>query len=128
MLRCVSEYLGMTEDYSVGYLVSRTEYLVEGALGSLSSAVTVLHKSEDFLPMSEKVKLVSKCIDAIAYQVCNDNHFYLSLRTDNNSRESLSSVSNAQVRAIVDWWVEELMILQINTFQRVIMATEAMGE
>lgn len=127
MLRCVSEYLGMTEDYSVGNLVSRTEYLVEGALGSLSSAVTVLHKSEDFLPMSEKVKLVS-CIDAIAYQVYNDNQFYLSLRTDNNSRESLSSVSNAQVRAIVDWWVEELMILQINTFQRVIMATEAMGE
>lgn len=128
MLRCVAEYLGMTEDYSVGNLASRTEeYLEEVALASLSSAVTVLHKSEDLLPISEKVRLVSRCIDAIAYLACNDNQFYLSPRTDNISQESLSSASNAQPRAIVDWWAEELMVLRIDTFQRVLMAMEARG-
>jgi len=126
MLRCAAEYLGMSEDCSVGNLVSRTEvFLEEVVLVSLSGAVSVLHKSEDLLPMSEKVKLLSRCIDAIGYLACNDNQFYLSLRTDNNSRESL--LSSAQPRAVVDWWAEELMVLRIDTFKRVLMAMEARG-
>ena len=120
------EYLGMTEDCSVGNLVSSSEvYLEKVALVSLSAAVTVLQKSEDLLPMSEKLKLVSRCIDAIVYLACNDNQFYLSLRTDNNSQESLSS--NAQPKAVVYWGAEELMVLRIDTFQRVLMAMEAGG-
>ena len=126
MLRCAAEYLGMSEDCSVGNLVSRTEvFLEEVVLVSLSGAVSVLHRSEDLLPMSDKVKLLSRCIDAIGYLACNDNQFYLSLRTDNNSQESL--LSSAQPRAVVDWWAEELMVLRIDTFKRVLMAMEGRG-
>ncbi|URE16447.1 NPH3 family [Musa troglodytarum] len=90
MLRCVAEYLEMTEDYTVGNLVSRAEaYLEEVALQSLSAAVTVLHKSEELLPVSEKVKLVSRCIDAVAYMACNDSQLRSSSRTDNYQEGSL---------------------------------------
>ncbi|XP_008787157.1 BTB/POZ domain-containing protein SR1IP1 [Phoenix dactylifera] len=126
MLRCVAGYLEMTEDYAAGNLVNRTEgYLEEVALMSLSGAVTVLHKSEDLLPMAEKVKLVSRCIDAVAYTACKDSQFGISLRTE-NSHENLTS-SGLQTKAIVDWWAEELTVLRIDTFQRVLMAMKARG-
>lgn len=76
LLRCVAEYLEMTEDYAVANLVGRTEdYFSEVGIESLHSAVTILHSSENLIPISEKVKLVSRCIDTIAYIACKDNQF-----------------------------------------------------
>ncbi|KAG1342059.1 BTB/POZ domain-containing protein [Cocos nucifera] len=126
LLRCVAEYLEMTEDYAAGNLVNRTEdYLEEVALVSLSGAVTLLQKSEDLLPTAEKVKLVSRCIDAVAYIACKESQFSISLRTE-NSHENLTSLG-LQPKAIVDWWAEELTVLRIDTFQRVLMAMKARG-
>ncbi|WOK92338.1 BTB/POZ domain-containing protein [Canna indica] len=125
MLRCVAEYLEMTEDYAAGNLVSRTEaYLEEVGLASLSAAVTVLHKSENLLPMSEKVKLMSRCIDAVAF-MAHDSQMCSSSTTADNFQEGFPSSS--QPKAIVDWWAEELTVLRIDTFQRVLMAMKARG-
>ena len=58
-LRCVAEYLEMTEDYSVGNLVGRTDaYLNEVALKTIAGAVSILHMSENLLPIAERAKLV----------------------------------------------------------------------
>ncbi|KAG1366870.1 BTB/POZ domain-containing protein SR1IP1 [Cocos nucifera] len=124
MLRCAAEYLEMTEDHAVGNLVSRTEICLEEiALMSLRGAVNVLHKSEE-LPMAEKVKLVSRCIDAVAYIACKDSHICISSRTE-NIHDSL--YSGLQPEAILDWWAEELTVLRIDTFQRVLMPMKARG-
>ncbi|KAL0926006.1 hypothetical protein M5K25_004387 [Dendrobium thyrsiflorum] len=126
MLRCASEFLEMTEEVSDGNLLSRTEaYLEEVVLISLSGSVTVLHKSEEHLPMAEKVKLVSRCIDAIAYLACSNSQFSTSSKTDSSHESSSSLVS--QPRAIMDWWAEELIVLRIDTFQRVLMALKSRG-
>ncbi|KAH0468526.1 hypothetical protein IEQ34_003559 [Dendrobium chrysotoxum] len=126
MLRCASEFLEMTEEVSAGNLLSRTEaYLEEVVLISLSGSVTVLHKSEEHLPMAEKVKLVSRCIDAIAYLACSNSQFSTSSKTDSSHENSSSSVS--QPRAIMDWWAEELIVLRIDTFQRLLMALKSRG-
>lgn len=118
MLRCAAEYLEMTEDYAVGNLVSRTEaYLEEVVLMSLPAAVIVLQKSEGLLPMAEKVKLVSRCIGAVAYIAWNDDQF----------SSSVSSSSSSHTKTIVDWWAEELTVLRIDTFQRVLLALKARG-
>lgn len=126
MIRCASEFLEMTEEVSVGNLLSRTEaYLEEVVLISLSGSVTVLHKSEELLPMAEKVKLVSRCIDAIAYLGCSNGQFPMSCKAD-SSHESFSSTVS-QPRVIMDWWAEELIILRIDFFQRVLMALKSRG-
>lgn len=118
MLRCASDNLEMTEDYSVKNLIERTEaYLTEVTLKSLSGAVSVLHLSEDFLPTAEKVKLVSRCIDSIAYIACNENHF----------GEKLNPSSLSNQKEIVDWWAEDLAVLRIDIFQRVLIAMMARG-
>ena len=100
MLRCAAEYLVMTEEYAVGNLVGRSEaYINEVALKSLSGAVSVLHMSQSLLPTAEKVKLVSRCIDAIAIVACKDTH----------------------------WWAEDLTVLRIDIFQRVLVAMMSRG-
>lgn len=127
MLRCVSEYLLMTEEYAVGNLAGRTDaYLNEVALKSLAGAVSVLHISESFLPIAERVKLVSRCIDAIAYIACKESQFCMSGRADSGG-ESQSSSAVYQTNPVVDWWAEDLTVLRIDTFQRVLIAMLARG-
>lgn len=127
MLRCVAEYLEMTEDYAVGNLVSRTDaYLNEVALKSLAGAVSVLHLSENLLPMAEKVKLVGRCIDAIALAACKESQFSMSGRSDSGNEVVISSIGS-QPKAIVDWWAEDLTVLRIDIFQRVLIAMMARG-
>ncbi|KAF5207799.1 BTB/POZ domain-containing protein SR1IP1 [Thalictrum thalictroides] len=127
MLRCVAEYLEMTEDYAVGNLVSRTDaYLNEVALTSLSGAVAVLHLSESLLPMAEKVKLMSRCIDSIAYIICKESELCLPGRIETNNDIVHSSLAS-NAKAIVDWWAEDLTVLRIDIFQRVVVAMIARG-
>ncbi|XP_052204692.1 BTB/POZ domain-containing protein SR1IP1-like [Diospyros lotus] len=126
MLRCVAEYLQMTEDYAVGNLVGRTEaYLNEVALKSLPGAISILHNSESLLPTAEEVKLVSRCIDTIAYLACKDSQFCSSSRGETGIGfvNSVSVVS----KPVVDWWAEDLTLLRINIFQRVLVAMMARG-
>ncbi|XP_059642998.1 BTB/POZ domain-containing protein SR1IP1-like isoform X1 [Cornus florida] len=122
-LRCVAEYLEMTEDYAVGNLVGRAEaYLNEVALKSLAGAISLLRLSENLLPMAERVKLVSRCIDTIAYMACEDIQFCTSGRAD-----VFNSSSLPPLKPIVDWWAEDLTVLRIDIFQRVIIAMMARG-
>ena len=127
MLRCMAEYLDMTEDYADGNLVGRTEaYLNEVALQSLAGAVSVLHMSEKLTPIAERVKLVSRCIDAIAYMACKENQFSMSSRAESVNEGSISS-SVSQSKTIVEWWAEDLTVLRIDIFQRVLIAMMARG-
>ncbi|KAF9678580.1 hypothetical protein SADUNF_Sadunf07G0049400 [Salix dunnii] len=127
MLRCVAESLEMTEDYAVGNLVSRTDaYLNEVALKSLAGAVSVLRLSENLLPVAEKVKLVSRCVDAIAFTACKESHFSVSGRSDSGNEVVISSIV-PQPKPIVDWWAEDLTVLRIDIFQRVLIAMMARG-
>ncbi|GFP96102.1 BTB/POZ domain-containing protein at5g67385 [Phtheirospermum japonicum] len=105
MLRCTAEFLEMTEDYAVGNLVGRTEaYINEVALKSLAGAVSILHSSENLLPIAEKVKL--------------DSQFAAPMRADGGLNDS---------KPIVDWWAEDLTVLRIDLFQRVLIAMMARG-
>uniref|UniRef100_A0A5B7A5R3 BTB/POZ domain-containing protein n=1 Tax=Davidia involucrata TaxID=16924 RepID=A0A5B7A5R3_DAVIN len=127
MLRCVAEYLEMTEDYGVGNLVGRTEaYLNEVALKTLAGAVSILHISENLIPIAEEVKLVSRCIDTIAYIVCKDSQFSTSGRSE-SSAEVVNSSSVSHLKPVVDWWAEDLTVLRIDIFQRVLIAMMARG-
>ncbi|CAL9245079.1 unnamed protein product [Arabidopsis halleri] len=126
MLRCAAEYLEMTEEHSVENLVVRAEsYLDEVALKSLSSSITVLHKSEELLPIAERVKLVSRCIDAIAYMTCQESQFCSPSSSNSGNNEVVVQQQSRQ--PVVDWWAEDLTVLRIDLFQRVLIAMMARG-
>lgn len=123
MIRCAAEYLEMTEDYAVGNLIGRTEaYLNEVALKSLPGAISILQASENFLPIAENIKLVSRSIDAIALLACKDSNATL-LRITHGANELVPS----NLRPIVDWWAEDLTHIRISLFHRVLMAMVARG-
>ncbi|XP_010426528.1 PREDICTED: putative BTB/POZ domain-containing protein At3g49970 [Camelina sativa] len=107
VLRCAAEYLEMTEEHSVENLVETTEvYLNEVILKSLSKSVKVLRQSQDLLPVAERVRLVDRCIDSIAYATCQ------------------ASQSNA---GIVEGLAEDISALRIDMFRRVLIAMTARG-
>ncbi|XP_015066122.1 BTB/POZ domain-containing protein SR1IP1-like [Solanum pennellii] len=124
LLRCAAEYLEMTEDYAVANLVERTEaYFNEVAIKSLAGAVTILRSSENLLPIAEKVKLVSRCIDTIAYTACKDNQF----STSGRAEAGINGSTFSNPKPIVDWWSEDITVLRIDFFQRVLIAMMARG-
>ncbi|KAL2962682.1 hypothetical protein AAZX31_17G158000 [Glycine max] len=126
MLRCVAEYLDMTEDYSVGNLVGRADsYLNEVALKTISGAASILHVSERLLPIAEKAKLVSRCIDAIAFIASKETQFCSSMRGDIIGTDGIGMASHQ--RPVVHWWAEDLTVLRIDIFQRVLIAMMARG-
>ncbi|XP_014510431.1 BTB/POZ domain-containing protein At5g67385 [Vigna radiata var. radiata] len=122
-LRCVAEFLEMTEDYSVGNLVGRADsYLNEVALKTISGAVSILHVSERLLPIAEKAKVVSRCIDAIAFIASKETQLCSSMRSDISS-DGMAS----HQRPVVQWWAEDFTVLRIDIFQRVVIAMLARG-
>ncbi|KAM0057840.1 putative BTB/POZ domain, NPH3 domain, NPH3/RPT2-like family protein [Helianthus debilis subsp. tardiflorus] len=129
MVRCVAEFLEMTEEYSVGNLVSRTEaYINEVGLNSFAGAVSILQLSERYLPVSENVKLVTRCVDTIALIVTKESQFCLSASAECSS-DGLDSSSSSlfHLKEVVDWWAEDLVVLSIHTFQRVLLAMISRG-
>ncbi|KAG9140411.1 hypothetical protein Leryth_018540 [Lithospermum erythrorhizon] len=128
MLRCAAEFLEMTEDYAIGNLVGRTEsYLNEVALKNLTGAVSILHSAESFFQIAEKVKLVSRCIDMIAYIACKDSQFSSSSGMAESGGDSLNTPVVLHQKPIVDWWAEDLVMLRIDLFQRVLIAMISRG-
>ncbi|KAI4324836.1 hypothetical protein MLD38_030288 [Melastoma candidum] len=127
VLRCVAEYLEMTEDYTVGNLVGRAEaYLNEVALKTLNGAIAVLHAAEDLTPISEKVKLIGRCIDAIASAACRDSEFSR-IRRDEDGNGAVMPSGGSHLKMTVEWWAEDLTVLGIDMFQRVIITMLARG-
>ncbi|XP_075510597.1 BTB/POZ domain-containing protein SR1IP1-like [Primulina tabacum] len=127
MLRCAAEYLEMTEEHSVGNLISRTEsYINQVALKSLSGAISILHSSENLLPIAEKVRLVSRSIDTISTVACKDSQFCAPIRSDSGLNDLIPSPGHSS-KPVVDWWAEDLAVLRIDMFQRVLMAMMARG-
>ncbi|KAF8707003.1 hypothetical protein HU200_030530 [Digitaria exilis] len=121
-LRCVAEYLEMTEEYQEENLIFRTEtYLNEIVLKNLDKSLEVLCKCDGLDPIVEKVGLVDRCADAIAM---------------NASKEQLVSglahlecnVGSGKLHMhSQDWWIEDLSALRIDHYRRVITAMRRNG-
>uniref|UniRef100_A0A0C9RTU3 TSA: Wollemia nobilis Ref_Wollemi_Transcript_13449_2016 transcribed RNA sequence n=1 Tax=Wollemia nobilis TaxID=56998 RepID=A0A0C9RTU3_9CONI len=106
-LRLAAEYLEMTEEFAAGNLLSRTEdYLEQVALQSFSGALTVLRACESLLPAAEELGVVSRCIEAASASAAACAEF--------NCGSHCS-------------WAEELTNLNIDLYQRVLIAMKAKG-
>ncbi|CAN6855261.1 unnamed protein product [Brassica oleracea var. botrytis] len=129
--RCAAEYLGMHETAEKGNLIYKIDVFLNSSLfRSWKDSIIVLQTTKTFSPLSEDLKLVSLCIDAIASKACvNVSHVEWSYTYN---RKKLAEENNGadQVRAREvphDWWVEDLCELEIEFYKRVIMNIKSKG-
>ncbi|XP_020253311.1 BTB/POZ domain-containing protein At5g48800 isoform X2 [Asparagus officinalis] len=125
-LYCISDYLEMTEEYGKGNLTSRSKsYLDDIVIKSLEMSVDVLHQCEALLPLCEELKIVGKCVDAISSKACVEQiaSSFSRLEYSNSGRLHM----NKQTKDCGDWWIEDLSVLRIDMYQRVIEAMKGRG-
>ncbi|CAD5179639.1 unnamed protein product [Musa acuminata subsp. malaccensis] len=124
-LCCASDYLEMTEEYAEGNLSSRSEaYLDDVVCRSLEMCVQVLQQCEGLLPLADELKIVSRCTDAIASKACAEQIASSFSRLEYSSGRLHM---NKQVKCGEDWWIEDLSVLRIDLYQRVIEAMKCRG-
>ncbi|KAI3461740.1 hypothetical protein Pfo_018403 [Paulownia fortunei] len=107
-LRCAAEYLQMTDKYCDSNLAGRTEdFLSQVALTTLSGALVVLKSCEDLLPMAEDLRIVQRCVEIASAKACVEANF--------------------PSRSPPNWWTEELTILDISFFEKIIASMKSRG-
>ncbi|XP_051130639.1 putative BTB/POZ domain-containing protein At3g08660 [Andrographis paniculata] len=113
-LRCAAEYLEMTEDYHEQSLVQRTEtYLSEVVSPSLEKSIEVLSVCEKLQPLADDIGIPDACIASIARNAFQEQLV--------SSQSGLGC--NLKDRCL-EWWIEDLSVLGIEFYYRVIRAME----
>ncbi|KAM3378905.1 hypothetical protein P3S68_011318 [Capsicum galapagoense] len=73
LLRCATRFMEMIKDISEKNLKIRTEvFLKDAVFPNISNSISVLHRCETLLSISEEVKHVSQLINAIANNACKE--------------------------------------------------------
>ncbi|XP_057442115.1 root phototropism protein 2-like isoform X2 [Lotus japonicus] len=107
-LHCAAVFLQMTEEYCDGNLAGRTEgFLSQVAFTNLTGAVVVLNSCRQFVPVAEEISLLDRCVEAVSSMACNEATF--------------------PTRSPPNWWTEELAVLDIDSFGKVIAAMKQRG-
>ncbi|CAJ1936108.1 unnamed protein product [Sphenostylis stenocarpa] len=135
-LRCTAEYLEMTEDLEEGNLIFKTEaFLSYVVLSSWRDSIIVLKSCEKLSPWAENLQIVRRCSESIAWKACANpkgiRWSYTGKRAPKvaspnwNDMKDSSPSRNQQVPP--DWWFEDVSILRIDHFVRVITAIKVKG-
>ncbi|CAM8880760.1 unnamed protein product [Rhodiola kirilowii] len=100
-LHCAAEFLQMTNKYCDKNLAGRTEdFLNQVALASLSGAIVVLNSCQNLLPFAEDLGIVQRCVEVVSSKSCKEASF--------------------PSRSPPNWWAEELSVLDIEPFAKVL--------
>ncbi|KAL1812120.1 hypothetical protein ACET3Z_022185 [Daucus carota] len=134
-LRCAAEYLEMTEDLEEGNLIFKTEaFLSYVVLSSWRDSILVLKSCEKLSPWAENLQIVRRCSESIAWKACANpkgirwQYTGKPPKVSSPSWKEMKDSSpsrNQQVPS--DWWFEDVSILRIDHFVRVINAIKVKG-
>ncbi|KAL9274368.1 BTB/POZ domain-containing protein [Drosera capensis] len=124
-LRCAGEVLEMTEEYSEGNLIFKTErFLSQSVHRNLSDSIKALRSCERLVPLAETLGIVERCIDAVASKaaVVDPSLFGWPVDELESRKKTLSvKVKNGGAGG-AELWYEELSQLSLNFFKRLITA------
>ncbi|KAH9301495.1 hypothetical protein KI387_013078, partial [Taxus chinensis] len=138
-LRCAAEYLEMTEEFGEGNLISITDgFLNHVVLRSWNDSVQTLQGCECLMPLAEELNIVKKCVDSICMKACTDPHLFGWPMTEGMGIQGMQSPGGnvlwnginrgpRQRAAGSDWWYEDIAVLSLPFYKRVISAMEAKG-
>ncbi|KAI3715860.1 hypothetical protein L6452_22848 [Arctium lappa] len=123
-LRCAAEYLEMTEDFEEGNLIFKTEaFLNYVVMSSWKDSILVLKSCDRLSPWAENLQIVRRCSESVALKACGDRN---GVRWKYTGKQD-PSPNRSRVRVLPDWWCEDVSILNIDHFVRVITAIKVKG-
>uniref|UniRef100_M1ASY9 Phototropic-responsive NPH3 family protein n=1 Tax=Solanum tuberosum TaxID=4113 RepID=M1ASY9_SOLTU len=126
LLRCAAKFMEMTEDISEKNLETRTEvFLKDIVFPHISNSISVLHRCETLLPVSEEVNLVSRLINAIASNACKEQLTSGLSKLEYNFPPKPVQCLDSETPS--DWWGKSLAVLNLDFFQRVLSAVKTKG-
>ncbi|KAJ0836160.1 putative BTB/POZ domain, NPH3 domain, NPH3/RPT2-like family protein [Helianthus annuus] len=132
--RCAAEYLEMHETMEKGNLIYKIDvFLSSSIFRSWKDSIIVLQTTKSVMMLSEELKLVSHCVDAIACKVSTDvskvdwSYTYnrKKLPEENNNHMLNGGIRSMTVPA--DWWVEDLAELELDLYKRVLVSIKNKG-
>ncbi|KAJ7539005.1 hypothetical protein O6H91_11G072500 [Diphasiastrum complanatum] len=136
-MRCVADYLEMTEEFGEGNLINKTEnFLNQVVLQSWKGSILALKSCERNLPYTEELQIVKRCIDSIAMKACTDprlfgwpmSNLHPSMQSPRGSILWNGINTGARPRVShADWWYEDAALLDLTMFEKIITAMEAKG-
>ena len=153
-LRCAAEYLEMTEDLEEGNLIFKTEaFLSYVVLSSWRDSIVVLKSCEGLSPWAENLQIVRRCSESIAWKACaNPRGVRWAYTGTGDGRppratgtagaggtasprwnlgggggDSKESSPGRQAVPPADWWFEDVSVLRIDHFVRVVTAIKVKG-
>eukprot|EP00250_Pteridium_aquilinum_P016457 c23112_g1_i1 orf=39-1952(+) len=134
-LRCAAEYLEMTEEFGEANLLAVTErFLNQIVLRNWKECVRTLQSCETVFLKAEELGIVNECVDALTLKACTDPNL-LGWPMPNSSMQSPGgsflwngiSTGARPKRPRSDWWYEDISMLSLPLFKRVIGAMELRG-
>ena len=131
-LRCAAEYLEMADSLEDGNLVSKTEhYLSFVILASWKDSIAVLQSCQRLLPWAEEAQIVRRCSESVAWKACTDQHGIKWSFTSTSNVPTIVWDGGKQTQLAQhiphDWWVEDVIQLNLEAFQKVMIAVTAKG-
>ncbi|CAI9758767.1 unnamed protein product [Fraxinus pennsylvanica] len=135
-LRCAGEYLEMTEEYSEENLISKTErFLTHSVLKNIKHCIKTLTSCEGLLPLAENLGIVLRCIDAIVSKATSSDPSLFGWPVNDGARNNEDGVENERRKVAnatrggngMDSWLNELGLLSLPFFKRLIFAMKALN-
>ncbi|KAI3445896.1 hypothetical protein Pfo_002561 [Paulownia fortunei] len=132
--RCAAEYLEMHETIEKGNLIYKVDVFLNSSIfRSWKDSIIVLQTTKSLLPLSEELKLISHCIDAIASKASVNvskvdwsySYNRKKISEENGNDPSWNGVRSRMIPS--DWWVEDICELEIDLYKRVIMTIKNKG-
>uniref|UniRef100_A0A803MCC9 NPH3 domain-containing protein n=2 Tax=Chenopodium quinoa TaxID=63459 RepID=A0A803MCC9_CHEQI len=125
----------MTEDLEEGNLIFKTEaFLSYVVLSSWRDSIIVLKSCEKLSPWAENLQIVRRCSESIAWKACVNpkgirwNYTGRPSKVSSPSWNDLKDSSPSRaIQVPPDWWFEDVSILRIDHFVRVITAIKVKG-
>ncbi|KAG6393189.1 hypothetical protein SASPL_147425 [Salvia splendens] len=126
-LRCAAEHLQMTEEYGEGNLISQTAAFLEQVLNSWEGTVQALETCEAALPFSEELGIITSCIDSLAAEACEERGGCLPHRAHQSPVWNGIHSASEPCSPAGDWWHDDVVVLNLSLFKRVIDAVSCKG-
>lgn len=140
-IRCAAEYLEMTEDVEKGNLIVKLDVFLNSCIFHCwKDSITTLKTTKAFMPWSEDLKIVSRCIDAISSKAVVrpskvDWSYTRNLQEKEKGTSQISAnptcdgLQNRKHDPVPkDWWVEDIAELEIDVYWRVMVAIKSTGK